>query len=343
MPEYGDATEVELLLNHGLNPNTIAEGQSLLERAIRYSYAPNSAQIAIKLIQHGADVTFINEHGQTYLHKAANCDLIDVLVSKGLDVNAKDNEGRLPLESYLSDPNIIKTFLKHNSSNVPLSLFEYGVIRSPELTQLLLDRGDNVSEVNKEGRTPFLELASCAAYKDETFESLKLLINAHSDVNHQSLGGWTALHYYFSDISYILGEIEENTNIKAIRLLIDAGAKPLKDTCGRTPLMTLTRNGFHVTYCNRVRLHFYKFEAEYYGIPADIYLEGLRKINDKGFDVVYDPPFQNFSVEGSLYGLPDLPINSVPKKTFLDHIWEQMLAKRVRLDTFLPQLAGEIP
>lgn len=69
---------------------------------------------------------------------------------------------------------------------------------------------------------------------------------------------------------------------KAAHLLIKYGAKPLKDKVGRTPLMTLTRNDFGVSYCRRLRFHFHEFEANHYGIPTDSYLKGLEELNHSG-------------------------------------------------------------
>ena len=52
------------------------------------------------LIRLGADVSAVNNSGQTALHGAASMwedGVIEVLVSHGADVNAEDQRGRTPL------------------------------------------------------------------------------------------------------------------------------------------------------------------------------------------------------------------------------------------------------
>ena len=110
---------------------------------------------ASMLLQHGASVHTQNKNGQTPLHFASryNHTIVALLLQSGADVNARDNNGATPLHFALS------------SSLQDISLdgdYDYaeGMLLEGDLktTELLLERGANVSLRNVLGKTP-LEVA----------------------------------------------------------------------------------------------------------------------------------------------------------------------------------------
>jgi ankyrin repeat protein len=81
---------MELLHAPGEKDN---EGETPLERA-------GLQEVALMLIAKGADISARDNQGNTLLHKAARNDwmnLAQLLLAKGADVNAKNNEGKTPL------------------------------------------------------------------------------------------------------------------------------------------------------------------------------------------------------------------------------------------------------
>lgn len=321
IPKHGDADEVELLLKYGLDPNIVFERYSMVREAVCHSFQPNSAQIAIKLMEYGADLTTIDKDGRSFLHHSMDCELTKYLVAKGLDVNAKDNKGNTPLFYAKDRTKLIETLLDLGADPSTLSLFDFGVLSSPKLVQLLIDLGASVNESNEKGKTP-LRLAAEKATCEGFLDTLHVLLKNGSDVNYQGLGGWTALHDAFSNNQGHVNcyddktndkRIEESKYTKAIRLLIDFGAAPLKDISGRTPLMVLADDCYSTYYCHRLRYHFHKFEADYYGVPHEVYLKGLYKLNNSGYISVKTLPLQ------VCYYTVNVPI-----KSKFDEFWDEM-------------------
>ncbi len=86
--------DVQKSLAKGININSRdGAGRSLLYD-IMFS---ERGEIAIFLIEKGADVTVETEDGYTPLHWAKNAEITKLLLDAGADVNTKDEDGRMPL------------------------------------------------------------------------------------------------------------------------------------------------------------------------------------------------------------------------------------------------------
>lgn len=60
------------------------------------------------LLEHGADINFTNENGQTELHMAADrgsIEVLEALAENGADVNFKDKNGQTPVHSAAASGN----------------------------------------------------------------------------------------------------------------------------------------------------------------------------------------------------------------------------------------------
>ena len=130
-------------------------------------------KVAAFLLDHGADVNAAaggerpNPFGRTALHHAAafgNKAMVELLLSRGAEVNAKGDDGRTPL--YLATERgfqaIVEVLLANkadvnvsdkNTGITPLHLAaESGRVK---IIQLLLAAGANPNAENNQGRTPF--------------------------------------------------------------------------------------------------------------------------------------------------------------------------------------------
>ncbi len=119
-----------------------AEGVGAYTEASGLYYVPNEALVDL-LIDRGADVNARSKYGATPLHIAANHlhpFVVDKLVSKGADINAQDDKGNTSLHWAVigwDSPRL-------NQSPVHMC--------DPEVAKLLLVRGADKDVSNKEGK-----------------------------------------------------------------------------------------------------------------------------------------------------------------------------------------------
>jgi ankyrin repeat protein len=140
------------------------------------------------LVSRGADVNARNNDGATPLHYVAhhNPDNIEVfryLVSQGADVNAKLHWGHTPLHD----------FAMRHGSNV-------------EVLKYLVSKGAKVYAKNDWGDTPL----HFAAKHNPNVEVLKYLVSQGAGVNAKNNGGWTPLHEAAA----------HNSNVEVLRYLV---------------------------------------------------------------------------------------------------------------------------
>jgi uncharacterized protein len=96
---YGQQTAVERLLDAGANPAVLSTN-SLRNTALHAATAGNHGEVALLLIERGADVNTPDAGGHTPLHIAAENGLVDVvraLLTRGADPLAVDAEDKTPL------------------------------------------------------------------------------------------------------------------------------------------------------------------------------------------------------------------------------------------------------
>jgi ankyrin repeat protein len=162
-----------------------------------------------QLLQSGIDIN--TQHptsGTTVLMIASSYyyydDMVEYLISKGADVNLKDNEG--------------KTALLWASSN------------SFENAKILISNGAKVNEAANDGMTPFLQATLGVSSGKVPIEMCELLrkngANINAELKRQSALKWTALHYAAA-----------NGDAELVKYLIKHGANVDKATGeGSTPL-----------------------------------------------------------------------------------------------------------
>jgi ankyrin repeat protein len=151
---------------------------------------------------------------------ADNIEVVTLLLDRGADVNAKDEDGNTPLIVALSNPqtndlNVIKLLLdrgadinaKNNDGRTALT---YAMDEDIPVIRLLLDRGADVNAKDKDGDTPLMRSAgyngNCTA--------VKLLLERGAEINATNKEGKTAL-----DDAVAAGKTD------IVKLLMERGAQ----------------------------------------------------------------------------------------------------------------------
>jgi uncharacterized protein len=111
----GDAPAMRLLLEHGADPALVQKnhttvlmlasgvGRGLGVFAKEYSTEAEMLEAVKVLLERHVDVNAVNDSGQTALHFAAQAsdDVVKLLAANGAKLDAKDKQGRTPLDTAL--------------------------------------------------------------------------------------------------------------------------------------------------------------------------------------------------------------------------------------------------
>jgi serine/threonine protein kinase len=199
-------------LTWGGNPEPLSKGSNIktsLLRCALLSVNRNKYFIG-QLIDKGADVNFRSEGGETLLHLIASMsgndmvELADLLITKGAQVNAKDNSSQTPLSKAI-----------FGSDNIGMA-------------ELLISQGADINIKDIRGRTPLHIAAKTQSYG---IKFTQLLIAKGANVNAKADIG-TPLHAAASIGSFL-----------TVELLVQRGADVnAKNDYGQTPLDLVSRN-----------------------------------------------------------------------------------------------------
>lgn len=156
--------------------------------------------------------------------KKQDIETLKTLIANGADVNAKNKEGRTPIQCVVEnyDPEIdeemIKLLVKHGADINALGEFDAPALVIPaaalgdtEACKALLDNGADIKSTTNKGMTALM-----AAAKNSCTDTCELLIKYGADVNEKNKqNGATALMYAAHD---------GDTRIETFELLLKHGA-----------------------------------------------------------------------------------------------------------------------
>jgi len=174
-----------------------------------------------------------DDRRRTALHCAENAELVELLLSKSADVNARDEEGRTPLDNAVEwgkNPTV-DLLLAHGADarsadifgNTPLHRACYG--GDALAAETLLSHGADVTVRNTDGWTPL--------HAAEDADVAKVLLAAGADVNAKDRWGDTPLHK-------IRWKWKSDGNDDLIKVLLAGGANVnARANDGSTPLHIL--------------------------------------------------------------------------------------------------------
>ena len=171
---------------------------------LHYACGSGRAEVAMSLIEKGADMNASNNRGNTPLHVACmngRTEVVKSLVGKGADMNASNNKGDTPLhvacrKTYSGKNEVAMSLIEKgadmNSSNNEGDTPLHVACRSghTEAAMSLIEKGADMNASNNEGDTP-LHVA-CGNGHTEVAMSL---IEKGADMNASDNEGNTPLHH----------------------------------------------------------------------------------------------------------------------------------------------------
>ncbi|MGP8153868.1 MAG: ankyrin repeat domain-containing protein [Smithella sp.] len=197
-----DIQKVKELISNGANIN--ARWKNIIGgyiSALDHAVSSGAPDIAIFLIDKGADVNYSIGGGDTVLMDAAwqgFSDVVELLLKKGANPNAKEElTGWTALmDAAMAGRTQTAKMLLNNGANVDLAdkdgqtALHLAMVISchPETVSLLLMKGANANAKTGNGRTPLMYAVTCP-------NEINVLLKSGADVNAKDSRGFTTLMF----------------------------------------------------------------------------------------------------------------------------------------------------
>jgi len=192
----GDLAEVRrLVVDCGVDPNVREDdkGATPLHVAAEYGYS----EIVEVLLEHGVDPNIRDKYGDTPLHYAAvfgNSKVVEVLLERGADPNIRDKYGLTPLHyaAAFDYPKIVELLHKKDLSDYDTTPLQAAAeFNYPNVVELLLEHGANPNiQENKYGYTPLhYAVGNCRV------DVVRVLLEHGADPTIRDKKGRTPLDY----------------------------------------------------------------------------------------------------------------------------------------------------
>lgn len=181
-----------------------------------------------ELLSKGVDVNYKNDLGQSAIYVAAlskksDINTIKILLENGADINTKTIEKNTPLMAATTNNNVdIVDFLLKNGADVNAinSDGRTALIntKNSNIIQLLLDHGADPNIQDENGVTALMITAG-KSHEENNIQGVKLLLDHGADPNLLQQGGWSAL-------MFAIRKSNSTSNLETVKLLLDYGANP---------------------------------------------------------------------------------------------------------------------
>ena len=289
---YTSSAALELLLNAGLDVNKVINSCSLLVHLVRESECslPGDERTAKIKLLHSRGAVLIsprNEYIQNALEHT-HSHILELLV--------------------VFDNSLLTNMTLHNRV----------ILQSPILTQMLIDRGDDLNVRNAIGYTPLM----FATFLNEP-ESAFILMEAGADLDVSIYDGKTAMHLAVDPVKPLsenLPPIYLRTSMYVLHELFSRGATLQLDNMKRTPLMCYSgEKPQDYDYIKCIIAEFAHFEAEYFNFDVKTYvlmLEDLYKSGDISPFKKYDDG-TNYTTIPAKHNLPRHELVNRAKKRLM--------------------------
>lgn len=244
---YGQIEEVKKQINEGAD---IAASNYWGYTALEIAMIQGHQDLAILLLNEGDDVSLVDKTSP--LHMALEFRLskvIDVLISKGININQKDKNGYTPLHSFADKGLITGHWIIWGNIQDYSNWWNHTSIDF-DMVNYLVENGADINAKDNKGKTPFhLVVENMLDWKaptpDTTF--LKHLLNKGADINAKDNKGNTTLHIMARTSK--TERSRQDGNGRKIEILLnfmgDNGAEvDLKNNGGLTPLQLAVQRNY---------------------------------------------------------------------------------------------------
>ena len=236
--EEDNLTKVKSILDS--NPEIINAKNNSNLTPLNKAAAIGKSEIALELINRGADINIGDQDNTLPIHHAAmsgSREVFDILLSKGFDIDITDNNKLTPLFLAVQGRQTdMALYLINKGADVKIkTLREWPILLMAAITgdvdvaKKLVEKKAKVDEPNNNGLTPLFSATSFG-----NIEMVKFLVENGADVNHENSNGEIPIHW----------ALNENT-AEGLKFLIGKGAKiDKKNNFGSTPFLSAARRGY---------------------------------------------------------------------------------------------------
>ena len=200
-------------------------GQTALALYIINDEIKIKSERIINLFINNIDKNVITNHGNTYLHLVCNhyynIEIIKLLLSKGINVNKKNNKGKTCLH-LVKDKNTLKLLIdndgdinvKNNNGLTCLHSVCDNNVLNLKMIKLLIECGIDINEKTNKGNTCLHIICYKKVIRPKIVNIIELLIENGININERNNIGNTCLNLI----------CKESRNFDVIKLLVKNGA-----------------------------------------------------------------------------------------------------------------------